>query len=84
MEKHKTQKADSMLKKSLVEPAMYHWKSPIVFFLKKDGKLRSFSDYRVCNAITVRDTHPFPRMEKCVDSLKDTLISFISHCSSEY
>ena len=31
-------------------------------------------DYRKLNAVTVKDTYPLPRMDECLDSLRDTKV----------
>ena len=36
---------------------------------KKDGSVRLCVDYRKLNEVTVKDAHPFPRIEDNLDSL---------------
>ena len=43
--------------------------SPIMFFKKKDGKLRLCVDYRALNEITKKDRHPLPLINEALDRL---------------
>lgn len=56
------------------ELAQIEWASPIVLAPKKDGTLRFREGYRELNAVAVRDSYPIPRMEECIDSLRDPTI----------
>lgn len=46
--------------------------------------MRFLEDYQRLNALTVRDHHPFKRMDECLDSLgKENVLSAFD-ASSEY
>ena len=53
----------------VTEPSTSPWASPIVLVEKKDGSLRFYVDYRKLNNITVKDSHPLPRIDDTLDSL---------------
>lgn len=52
---------------NVIELVQTEWEAMIVFDPKKDETLRFCVDYRELNAITVRDSYPFPSMEDCID-----------------
>ncbi len=60
---------EEMLRNKVIEPSTSPWASPIVLVKKKDGSLRYCVDYRRLNACTVKDAHPLPRIEDCLDVL---------------
>ena len=50
-------------------------KSPmasLVFFVKKDGKLRFVQDYRKLNAMTVKNTYPLPLVPDIINWISDS------------
>lgn len=53
----------------VLEPAQSKWASPVLFTLKKDGKLRFCIEYRRMNELIVKDPYSLPRMDECIDSL---------------
>jgi hypothetical protein len=63
-----------MLQAGVIEPATSEWASPVVLVPKPDGSLRFYIDYLKLNAFTVRDTYPLPRMDECIDSLRDAVV----------
>ena len=73
-----------MLKKGVIEPANTDRASPVVLVPKTDGSLRFCIDYRILNAMTVRDAYPIPRMEEFIDSLGDAVIFSTLDCNSGY
>lgn len=56
----------------------------VVFAPKNDEKMRFYVDYKMLNAMTVRDTYPLPRMNECVDSLGIASIFCKTDCSPGY
>jgi len=75
---------ERMLRMGAIEPAQSAWDSPVVLVPKPDGTLRFCVDYRKLNAVTVRDTYPLPRMDECIDSLRDANIFTTLDCNSGY
>ena len=60
-----------MLDMDVIEPSDAEWASPVVLVPKSDGSTRFCVGYRKLNALTRRDSYPFPRMDEFVDSLGD-------------
>lgn len=58
-----------MLQAGIVKPSFSPWSSPVVMVPKKNGELRFCIDYRLLNAITVRDVYPLPRIDDFLDHL---------------
>lgn len=56
-----------MLDIDVIEPALAEWASQIAFVLKKDGILRFSMEYRMLNAVTIRDSYLILRMEECIE-----------------
>jgi hypothetical protein len=48
------------LKIGYIRPSISLVRYPILFMLKKDGKLRIYVDYRQLNGETVKDQYPLP------------------------
>ena len=44
--------------------------SPVFFVKKKDGKLRLVQDYRVLNAMTVKNKYPLPLIPELIAKLR--------------
>ncbi len=57
---------------------------PLVLVPKPDEMLRFCVNHRKLNAITVRDTYPIPRMDKCIYSLRSAKIFSTLDCNSGY
>ena len=52
-----------MIKKGFIVPSKSPFGAPVMFVEKPDGSLRLVVDYRACNAITVRNSAPLPRID---------------------
>lgn len=59
----------SMLERGVIQPSTSPWSSCVCLVRKKDGTPRFCIDYRLINAITVKDSYPLPRISDCLDSL---------------
>lgn len=53
----------------IIEPSISPWVSHIVLVKKKNGETRFCIDYRKLNDFTVKDSHPLPRTDDCLDAL---------------
>lgn len=62
---------NKQLKAGTIEPAMSDWAAPVLSVSKKDRKLRFCIDYKKINAMTLKDTYPLTRMEKCIETLSE-------------
>jgi hypothetical protein len=50
-----------------IKPLSSPWSTLILFVHKKNGILRLCIDYRVLNAVTMRDEYPLPRIDAIFD-----------------
>ena len=53
---------EEVLKKGYIRPSVSPWGAPVLF-VKKDGTLRLFIDYRQLNKATVKKKYPLPRID---------------------
>lgn len=61
-----------MLDLEVIELVRIDWASPFVVAPNKDGMIRFCVDYRKLDAETVQDSYSIPRLEDCINSLRDT------------
>jgi len=57
-----------LLAAKVIEPAQSPWSSNVCLVRKKDGSMRFCVDYRKLNSLTVKDSHPLPRIDCCSES----------------
>lgn len=69
----KKQEINRMLVMDFIEPKSIERAPFIVFVPEKDGTLCISADYCKLNAETVWDWYPNPRMDECIDFLKDEM-----------
>ena len=58
-----------MLDAGVIRPSNSPWCNAVVLVCKKDGSLRFCIDFRKLNALTVKDSHPLPRICETLESL---------------
>ena len=75
---------DKMLKAGFIEPACSEWASLVVLVPKSDGSLPFCVDYRMLNALTVKNTYPLPQIDEFLDSLGEAKFFTTLDCNSEY
>jgi hypothetical protein len=58
-----------LLDKGYIRLSYSPWCCPALFFKKKDGSLRLCVDYRLLNALTIKNKYPLPRIDVLFDQL---------------
>ena len=58
-----------MLEAGVIWPSNSPWCNAVVLVRKKDGSLRFCIDFRKLNSLTVKDSHPMPRICETLESL---------------
>ena len=58
-----------MLDAGVIQPSNSLWCNAVVLVRKKHGSLRFCIDFRKLNSLTVKDSHPLPRICKTLESL---------------
>ena len=53
----------------VIQPSNSPWCNAVVLVRKKDGSLRFCIDFRKLNSLTVKDSHPLPRICETLESL---------------
>lgn len=61
---------DELLKLGLIKPSVSPWGAPVLFVKKKDGSMRMCIDYRALNKVTIRNQHPLPCIDECLERLQ--------------
>ena len=65
----KTQLED-LINRGFITPSTSPYGAPVLFVPKKDGTSRMVIDYRLLNAITVKNRYPLPRIDDLMDRLQ--------------
>ncbi len=63
------QEVSRLLERDVIEESQSPWSAPVVLVRKKDGTHRFCVDYRRLNAVTIKDSHPLPRVDDTLDRL---------------
>ena len=58
-----------MMERGVIHRSCSPWSSGIVVVKKKDGSTRFCIDYRKLNNVTIKVSHPLPRMNDSLDAL---------------
>jgi hypothetical protein len=58
-----------LLDKGFIRPSASAWGCPALFIKKKDNSLRLCVDYRLLNAVTIKNKYPLPRIDILFDQL---------------
>ena len=61
---------EGLLKQGYICPSVSPWGAPVLFVNKKDGTLRLCIDFSHLNKVTMRNTHPLPRIGDLFDQLR--------------
>ena len=60
---------EELLETGMIRPSKSPFASPVLFVKKPDGSLRFCVDYRMLNAVTIKDRFPLPRAQDLIDRL---------------
>jgi len=63
-----------LLERGFIRPSTSPYGSPILFVPKKDGGWRLCIDYRAINRITIKNSHPLPRIDEMFEQLHGSTI----------
>ncbi len=63
------QDIDKLLGARFIEFVEVTWLSPIVVVLKKNGKLKIYTDFRKLNAATKKDPYPLPFIDETLNTI---------------
>lgn len=58
-----------MMDQKVIQRSVSPYASPVVLVRKRSGAIRLCVDYRLLNAITVKDSFPLPRIEESLEAL---------------
>ena len=73
-----------LLAKGLIQPSFSPWGSPVLVVDKKDGGMRMCIDYRKLNANTRKDAYPLPRIDDCLQTLKNAVYMTVLDLQDAY
>lgn len=73
-----------MLSQKVIQPVRTEWAAPTILAPEKDRPLLFWVDYYKLNAVVKRDSNPKPRMDECIDSLREAVLLPILEASSVY
>lgn len=59
--------------KGYIGPIISLWGAPVLF-VKKDGRLTLYIDYRGLNQVTVKNKYPLPRIDDLFNQLRGTRV----------
>ena len=62
-----------MLLQGVIQPSTSPLAASLVLVKKMDGSYCFCVDYRKLNQVTKQDSHPLPRVDDLLDTLKDTV-----------
>lgn len=63
-----------LLAKGFIQPSKSPFGAPIIFVVKKNGKLRMCVDYRALNKLTIKNRYPLPRIDELMDRLQGATV----------
>lgn len=63
------QEVSKLLDHNIIEESQSPWSAPVVLVRKKDGTHRFCVDYRRLNDVTIKDSHPLPRVDDTLGRL---------------
>jgi hypothetical protein len=61
---------EDLINRGFITPSTSPYAAPVLFVPKKDGTSRMVIDYRLLNAMTVKNRYPLPRIDELMDRLQ--------------
>lgn len=61
---------EELLQSNVVRESESEYSSPVLLVKKKNGQQRLCVDYRKLNSMTIKDSHPLPRIDDQIDKLQ--------------
>ena len=62
-----------LLNNYFIELSQREWSSPCILVPKPDGTYRMYTDNRNVNNLSKTDTFPIPRMDDCIDKIRNSI-----------